>query len=194
MMDVPLAAAPLAYALLVIIPGLSLYGLLRDQDFIESGLFHVRSVQEQHEWHRFVTPAFLHADISHLLMNMLTFFFFAPTVEAMFGTGGFAVLFFGSQLGAQLFTYMRKKKEPEYRALGASGAVSGILFAFCAIAPMADIYIFFSLPIPAFMFALGYVAYSSFAMDGPGRVAHEAHLGGAVTGALLALLLGPLAG
>ncbi len=189
-MGVPLAAAPLAYALLVIIPALSLYGLMRDQSFVESGLFHMRAVTERGEWYRMVTPAFLHADLGHLVVNMITFFFFGPVVEAIFGTFGFFVIFFGSQLGAQAFTYWRKRNDLDYRALGASGAVSGILFAFCTVAPMEMLYLFFAIPIPAFLFAIGYVAYSSFAMNGPGRVAHEAHLGGAVAGAVLALLLG----
>ena len=70
-MGVPLAAAPLAYALLVIIPALSLYGLMRDQSFVESGLFHMRAVTERGEWYRMVTPAFLHADLGHLVVNMI---------------------------------------------------------------------------------------------------------------------------
>lgn len=187
-MAVPLAEAPLAYALMLIIPMISLYGL-KDQSFAESGLFHVHAVKQERQYYRLVTPAFLHADLLHLLVNMLTFFFFAPFVEVIYGTAGLAILFLGAQLGAQGYTLLRRQQEPDYRALGASGAVSGILLAFCVFAPMERLYLLGLIPMPAFLFAILYIGYTSYAMGGPGRVAHEAHLGGAVAGVVIALIL-----
>ena len=190
-MDVPIQAAPLAYTLLAVTTLASLYGLLMDQDFVRAGVFETRGVKRG-EWYRFVTPAFLHADLGHLLVNMLTLFFFGPAVEALYGTAGFAVIYLGSQLAAQGYTYARKKHDDAYTALGASGAVSGVVLAFCVLRPMQPLYLFFAIPMPAVVFGLGYIAYSTFAMGGQGRVAHEAHLGGAVGGAVLGLLLGAL--
>ncbi|WOI54435.1 rhomboid family intramembrane serine protease [Parvularcula sp. LCG005] len=188
-MGVPLAYAPLAYALLVLIPLVSLYGLRMDRSFQEAYLFHVGSVTRKKQYYRLFTPAFLHGDVGHLVINMLTFYFFGPAVEYLFGTGGFAILFIGSQLGAQIFTLMRKKNEPNYMSVGASGAVSGIVLAFCVLEPFQTLYFFMILPLPAFVFAALYLAYTTFAMNGPGRISHEAHLGGAVTGAILAFIL-----
>ncbi len=181
-------AAPLAWTLLLVTTLTSLYGLMVDQSFIRGGIFNVGAVRRG-QWYRMVTPAFLHADLGHLLVNMLTLYFFGPAVEVIYGTSGLALLYLGSQLAAQGYTLSRKGKDPDYNALGASGAVSGIVLAFCIYAPLANLYLFFAIPVPAFLFGAGYIAYSSFAMGGKGRVAHEAHLGGAIGGAILALLL-----
>lgn len=182
-------AAPLAYTLLIVTTLASLYGLLIDRAFVAQGVFNVGAVRSG-QYHRMVTPAFLHADLGHLLVNMLTLFFFGPAVEVMYGTAGLLVIYLGSQLAAQGYTLYRKLGEPDYNALGASGAVSGVVLAFCIREPNAMLYLFFAIPMPAWVFGLGYVAYSSFAMGGKGRIAHEAHLGGAVGGAVLALLIG----
>ena len=181
-------AAPLAYTLLVVTVLASLYAL-SDRSFAEAGVFNVGAVRGR-QYHRMITPAFLHGDLGHLLVNMLTLFFFGPAVEVMYGTLGFAVLYLGSQLAAQGYTLWRKADDPAYTALGASGAVSGVVLAFCVVEPNAMLYLFFAIPMPAWVFGVGYVAYSSFAMGGKGRIAHEAHLGGAVGGAVLASLLG----
>nr|WP_281373804.1 rhomboid family intramembrane serine protease [Parvularcula dongshanensis] len=168
-----------------------------DRSFVSGGIFNVGAVRGG-QWYRMVTPAFLHADIGHLLVNMLTLYFFGPAVEVVYGTSGLAIIYLGSQLAAQGYTLYRKRDDASYNALGASGAVSGVVLAFCVFAPLAKLYLFFAIPVPAFAFGLGYVAYSSFAMSGKGRIAHEAHLGGAIGGAVLAILLptasGPLLG
>lgn len=183
--------APLAYTLLVVTTLASLYGLLMDRAFVAGGVFNVGAVRAG-QWHRMVTPAFLHADLGHLLVNMLTLYFFGPAVEAMYGTAGLLVIYLGSQLTAQGYTLYRKSGDPAYNALGASGAVSGVVLAFCVREPLANLYLFFAIPVPAIVFAVGYVAYSTFAMGGKGRIAHEAHLGGAIGGAVIAVLLGGL--
>lgn len=188
-MGIPIALAPLSYTLMFFVTMASLYGLYRDQGFVQSGMFHMGAVLQQKEYHRIFTSAFLHADAGHLLVNMLTLFFFGPYVEALYGTAGFALILLGSQLGAEGLTIFRKRYDLNYSALGASGFVSGIVLAFCVVRPFDLIYFFFVLPIPAILFAVLYMAYSSYAMGGQGRVAHEAHLGGAISGAIIALFL-----
>ena len=188
MVSPDLAQTPLAYTLLVVTTLASLYALLVDESFGRGGLFAVGAVRAG-EVHRMMTPAFLHADLGHLAVNMITLFFFGPAVELHYGTSGLFVIYAGSQLAAQGYTLWRKWDEPTYQALGASGAVSGVLLAFCIVDPMAKLYLLFAIPIPAFVFAIGYLAYSTLAMGSGGRVAHEAHLGGAVGGLLLGIVL-----
>lgn len=190
-MGVPVADAPVAYALLLIISACSLYGLFADRSFVTSGMFDLSAVRRGGQWWRVVTSAFLHADLTHLLVNSLTFYFFGPVVEAIYGTESFLLIFFGSQLGAMALTMYAKRADANYRSLGASGAVSGVLLAFCIFAPFQYLYLFFAIPIPAIVFAAGYIGFSAFAMGGPGRISHEAHLGGAIVGAALGLLLKP---
>ena len=179
--------APLAWTLLIVTTLASLYGLTMDRGFVSGGVFNVGAVRAG-QWHRLVTPAFLHADLGHLLVNMLTLYFFGPAVEVIYGTAGLLLIYLGSQLAAQGYTLYKKQTDPAYNALGASGAVSGVVLAFCIFDPMAKLYLFFAIPMPAFVFGLGYIAYSTFAMGGQGRIAHEAHLGGAIGGAVLAFL------
>ena len=192
MVSAGLAQTPLAYTLLIVTTIASLYALLVDKDFARGGVFSVGGVRSG-QWWRMITPAFLHADLGHLLVNMITLYFFGPAVEMFFGTAGLLVIYLGSQLAAQGYTLSRKRDDLTYQALGASGAVSGVVLAFCTVAPTTLLYLFFAIPIPAFVFAIGYVAYSTLAMGSGGRIAHEAHLGGAIGGLILALLL-PTAG
>lgn len=192
-MGIEPGAAPLAFTLLAITTLASLYGLFMDRGFIDGGLFNTGAVKAG-QYHRMITPAFLHADLGHLLVNMMTLYFFGPAVETIYGTAGFAIIYLGSQLAAQGYTLFRKRHEPDYNALGASGAVSGVLLAFCVFAPFHKLYLLFAIPMPAVVFAVGYIAYSTFAMGGQGRIAHEAHLGGAVGGAILAFVLGSVGG
>lgn len=190
-MSVPISIAPISYVLLLIIPAISLYALFVDQKFGQAYMFHMESVVRRKQYHRLITSAFLHGDVGHLLVNMITFFFFGPIVEAIFGTVGFLIIFLGAQLGAEGLTILTKHKNLNYRAVGASGAISGMLLAFCVYAPLEKVYVFFAIPMPAIVFAGLYLGYSTLAMGGHGRVAHEAHLGGAIAGAAIAFFLLP---
>lgn len=185
----PFIDAPLAYALLVTISAASLYGLLMDSAFILSGLFDLNAVRRGRQYYRMITSAFLHGSVGHLLVNMITFFFFGPVTEYVFGTERFFLIFFGSQLGAMAFTMYRKKDQEGYQALGASGAIAGVLTAFCVVRPFVTIYLFGIIPMPAIALAVMFIAYSTFAMRGVGMISHEAHLGGAITGGVIGLLM-----
>lgn len=182
--------APLTYSLIAINVLVSVFAWY-NRPFMDQNIFHMDSVINGRQYHRVLTSAFLHADPMHLLFNMMTLYFFGPTLEALLGTTGFATVYFGSQLGAKALTIYRNRKNSNYLSLGAFGAISGIVIAFCLYAPMTTLFIFGILPLPAFIFAGLFLAYSSFAMGGPGRIAHEAHLGGAITGGLLFAILAP---
>lgn len=136
---------------------------------------------------------FAHADGGHLAFNMVTLFFFGPVVEAAFGPLGMLAIYVGSELGGKLLTFEANKRDPGYRSLGASGAISGVLFAAIVVAPSMGVgVIFLPIAIPAPLFAVGYVVGSIVgAQRRLGNIGHHAHLGGALTGFVLAGLLLP---
>ena len=148
----------------------------------------------QGEWWRFFTAGFAHVGLAHLLFNMFTLYFFGPVIEALLGPLRYVLVYLGSDLAANALTYWRHKDDPGYSAVGASGAVSGVLFSFCLFFPFEKIYIFFALPMWAIVFAVVYIVGSVYAAgQGGGRVAHEAHIGGALGGLALTIALYPAA-
>ncbi len=190
MMDIGFSDAPLAFILLAINVIASVFAF-SNKEFLEVNIFHMGAVLRRKEYYRIITSCFLHGDPMHLLFNMVTLFFFGPALEHLMGTGNFAVLYFGSQLGAEAVTIWFKRRNLDYRSLGASGAVSGVVVGFSLYAPFSLLYIFGLIPIPAILFAALFILYSIFAMGGRGRIAHEAHLGGAVFGGILFAILSP---
>jgi len=184
--------APITLALLLSNLGISGYALLADPSLIRDLAFKPRRIQKHKEYYRVLTAGFVHASGTHLAFNMITFYFFGPLLERILGTGAFLVLYFGSELAAHALTYIFNRDDPHYSAVGASGAVSGVVFAFCVFFPLRNLYLFFALPIPAVLFAFGYVFGSIYAMRGGGqeagmgdRIAHEAHVGGALAGVVI---------
>jgi Uncharacterized membrane protein (homolog of Drosophila rhomboid) len=153
--------------------------------------FSVGAIQHRKEYIRLLSAGFLHADIMHLVFNMLTLYFFGPIVLEGFGNVGFLIIYFGSILLGNIFSLFIYKKQPWYSAIGASGGVSGILFAAIAMIPDLGIYLFFiPIPIPGFIFGLVYFGYSVYMMLNPrehDNIGHAAHLGGAFFGLVYAV-------
>jgi len=156
------------------------------------------AIDRNHQYDRLLTHGFIHADWSHLLFNMITLYFFGRVIETvigqLIGPFGFLLFYLSAIVIAILPTYLRHRHDPTYRSLGASGAVSAVLFAFVLIKPWSMI-IVFVLPMPAILYAVGYVAYS-FWMDrrGGDNINHSAHLSGAIYGVLFMLLMEPRVG
>lgn len=153
------------------------------------------AIQRHREYHRLVTYGLVHADFSHLLFNMMTLFFFGRAIEdfytAKLGTFGFLLFYLGGLVVSILPAYLKNRRNASYHSLGASGAVSAVLFAFVLFAPWSRI-IVFVLPMPAVLYAVLYVGYSIY-MDRTGRdnINHSAHLWGAAYGVAFTLLIAP---
>lgn len=147
------------------------------------------------EIYRLVTHGFVHADGMHLLFNMITLYFFGRAVEPFMGqyigSFGFGLFYVSAIVVAIIPSYVRHMRDPNYRSLGASGAVSAVLFAYILLAPWSILYVFI-FPVPAIVFAVGYTAYGFYASArGTGNINHSAHLWGAGYGILFALFMEP---
>lgn len=142
---------------------------------------------------RMATSGFLHVDISHLLFNMLTLYFFADVVIGGFGPIKFLIIYIISLIAGSLLALFFHKDEPSYSAVGASGAVTGILYAAILLQPDMDLYIYFiPIPIPAYVIGIGYLLYSIYGMKKRlGNIGHTAHFGGAIGGYAATLLFNP---
>jgi membrane associated rhomboid family serine protease len=136
---------------------------------------------------------FSHADGTHLLFNMVTLYFFGPVVEQGLGARSMLLIYVSAGIFSTLFVYRSHRADPGYRALGASDSVTAIIFAAIVLLPGMSVYFFFvPIPIPAPLFAVGYIVLSTYMMRrGGGHISHEAHLAGAISGLLLAGLLAP---
>jgi len=156
------------------------------------------AIDRQHQYDRLVTHGFIHADFQHLLFNMITLYFFGRAVEGWFlpyiGATGFVLFYLSAILVAILPTYLRHRHDSRYRSLGASGAVSAVLFAFILVQPWSLI-IVFVVPVPTIVYGVLYVGYSIW-MDrhGHDNVNHSAHLWGAGYGVLFTLMMEPAVG
>jgi membrane associated rhomboid family serine protease len=136
---------------------------------------------------------FAHADGAHLLFNMLTLYSFGPVVEQGLGPLYMLLIYVSAGFFSTLFVYYLHRTDPRYRALGASDSVTGIIFAAIVLLPTMSVYFYFlPVPIPAPLFAVGYILISTFLMRrGGGHISHEAHIAGAISGLVLAGLLAP---
>ncbi|MCU0388648.1 MAG: rhomboid family intramembrane serine protease [Chitinophagaceae bacterium] len=144
------------------------------------------------QYYRFLTSGFIHADLQHLLFNMLTMYFFGRVMEdylnMQLGNWAFLTLYLGAIVISDIPSYLKNKNNPGYASLGASGGVSAVLFAFILLSPWSTIYVFI-LPVPAIIFGVLYMGYSIYmSRKGTDNVNHDAHLWGAVFGIVFILI------
>lgn len=181
-----------------------------DHAFFDKYKFQVGSIIHNKEYYRILSSGFLHVDFTHLLFNMLTLYFFANTVIGFFaspegflfgdfsqgnlkmGYGMFLLIFLVAVIGGNLLSLLIHKKENFYSAVGASGGVTGILFAAIAAFPEMELRLLFAIPIPAWVFGILYLGYSVYGMrTNLGNIGHSAHLGGAIVGMLATVIYYP---
>ena len=164
----------------------------KDVAFFRKFEFHIGSIRAGDQI-RMITSGFLHADMGHLFFNMFTLFMFAPVVINYFGSASFFLIYMGSLVFGSLLTLLMHKNDYSYRAIGASGAVTGILYSAILIDPSMSLYLFFiPIPIPAYLFGIGYLLYSIYGMKAKNdNIGHTAHFGGAIGGYLITLTKEP---
>lgn len=177
---------PLVLLVLMLINALVSYKGLNDMSFFRKYEFHIGSIRAG-EQYRMFTSAFLHADYMHLGFNMLTLYFFAPVVIYNLGALGFLLVYFISMAFGSLLTLYFHKNEYSYRAIGASGAVTGILFSAILIYPDMEINF-----IPGYIFGVLYLLFTIYGMKTrAGNIGHTAHFGGAIGGFIFTLIKMP---
>jgi len=185
----------IALVIFVLTLAASLGGLYAKPQIIERSLFRPYWFLRRRQYATVVTSGFVHADLPHLIFNMVTFYFFAFPLEKQIGPARFAALYLLALVVSDFGTYLKHRGDPQYASLGASGAISAVLFAAIVYFPWMKLFIIpIPVPIPAPLFAVGYVAYSWWsARHARGRINHDAHLGGALFGLMFVLLTDPAA-
>jgi membrane associated rhomboid family serine protease len=167
------------------------YKGFNDLSFFRKYEFHVGSIRAG-EQIRMFSSGFLHADFSHLIFNMLTLYFFAPVVIEYLGDFSFALIYVGSLIFGSLLTMLLHKNDYSYRAVGASGAVTGVLYSAILLQPDMMLGLFFIIPIPAYLFGILYLMYSIYGMKAKNdNIGHTAHFGGAIGGYVITLVKDP---
>lgn len=181
------------FVLIGVITTTSLYALTNPY-IANKYIFNIGAIRGDNRWDRILTSSFLHADEMHLFLNMYVLYMFAPYVIAGVGILLFFAIYFGAVIGGGLLSYYMNRNNYAYKALGASGGVTGVVMAFAAINPYAGMGIIF-IPgsIPGFIFGFLYLVYSIYAMHQQrDNIGHDAHLGGAIVGIAIPLLVNPI--
>jgi membrane associated rhomboid family serine protease len=192
MFDLSQPGASLVFA---VTTAVSLLGMYRAPGIVERSLFRPYAFVRNRQYATIVSSGFVHADLGHLIFNMVTFYFFAFPLERHIGTGAFLSVYLIGLLLSHTCTYFKHKNDVHYASLGASGAISAVLFAYIVYFPTTSLFIFpIPIPIPAVLFAVAYVGYSYWAsLRQRGRINHDAHLCGALSGLLFVAATDPRA-
>ena len=167
--------------------------------FMQKLIFTPYAINQKKEWYRFLSSGFLHGDWIHLLLNMFVLFSFGSAVQKyyayFFGSAGnylFILLYLSSIVAANASTYYAHKNNPGYNGLGASGAVSAVVFASILFQPTAKIYLYGLIGIPGYIAGIAYLVYSQYSSkNSQDNINHEAHFYGAVYGVVFTLVFKP---
>jgi membrane associated rhomboid family serine protease len=158
-------------------------------------IFWPPKISKNHQYYRFLTSGFIHADIAHLAFNMITLYFFGRAMEEFYidriGKPGFLLFYAFGIVCSEIPSYLKNRNNYNYRSLGASGAVTAILFSFILLSPWSTLLVFF-FPMPAILFAVLYLVYTSYmAKKGGDNINHSAHLWGAIYGVITTIIIEP---
>lgn len=169
------------------------YKGLKDHSFFDRYSFEVDNILVYKDYKRLVTSGFLHVSWMHLLFNMVALYMFSTSLELRMGPSSFLTLYFASLVGGNLLSLVIHRNHGDYSAVGASGAVCGIIFASIALFPGMRIgFLYLPFSIPAWIYGLLYVLYSIYGIRSKrDNIGHEAHLGGALIGMLVAVCIVP---
>ncbi|MBI3883531.1 MAG: rhomboid family intramembrane serine protease [Sphingobacteriales bacterium] len=166
-----------------------------NNDLINKTILWPYGMKRENQWYRFISSGFIHADFTHLLFNMFTFYFFGSAIEYYFtsyGLGGniaYLALYFIGMIVADLPSYIKEQDNPHYKALGASGAVSAVVFG-CILFQHWGIITVYIIPMPFIIYAIVYLVYCVYmSKRNMGNVNHDAHLWGSLFGLGFTILL-----
>jgi membrane associated rhomboid family serine protease len=184
--------------LIIINVAASMYAWKRP-DIFQRWLFNPYAVSHHKQYYRFITAGFIHSNNMHLLFNMLTFYFFGSLIERSYaylfdglGVWFFLILYFAGMIIADLPTFLKHRNNPHYNSLGASGAVSAVVFSSIMLQPLSEILIFFVLPLPGFILGILYLLYSYYqGKRMSDNINHDAHLYGALFGIVFTIAIWP---
>lgn len=185
--------ASLIGTILLLITSAFTYKGFRDHRFQERYAFNVDGILLGREFDRMLSSGFLHVGWFHFGFNMIALLSFSAMIEPLFGFGILTGLYFMSLIGGNLLALYVHRNHGDYSAVGASGAISGIIFSFIILYPQEDLqFIMIDISFKAWILGVLFVVISIFGIKTQsGNIGHEAHLGGALTGALLTILLQP---
>lgn len=188
------SSAPITFILIAINVVISFIGF-SNENLINRFILWPYQMKRSNQFYRFITSGFIHADWMHLIFNMFSFYFFGSAIEVYFsqyGLGGnlsYLVLYFLSLIVSDLPSYFKNQDDYNYRALGASGAVSAVIFACILFQPWGTILIYF-IPMPFIVYAFAYVGYCVYmSKRNLGHVNHDAHLWGSLFGLVFTIAL-----
>ncbi|MFY7898820.1 MAG: rhomboid family intramembrane serine protease [Chitinophagaceae bacterium] len=160
-------------------------------------IFHPPAITHNKQWYRFITCGFVHADIMHLAFNMFTLYFFGKSWETVYinylgvEKYWYLIFYFSALIVSEIPSYLKNRNNYNYYSLGASGAVSAIVFSMILLMPWSTLYVFV-FPIPAIVYAFLYIGYSIYiGKKGGDNVNHDAHLWGAIYGVIFSVALKP---
>jgi len=187
------SSSPITFLLIGINVIFSIIGF-SNKTMLDKTIMWPYGVKRKNEYYRFITSGFLHADWIHLFFNMFTLFFFGISIENRFsaeGLGGnisYLVLYFAALIISDLPGYLKHKDDPNYRSLGASGAVSAVVFAAIVFDPWSSIYLYGAIKISAALYAVLFILYCVYmGRKNHDNINHDAHLWGAVFGLIFTL-------
>lgn len=168
-------------------------------DLVNRLSFNSYAILKRHEWYRIITHGFVHADMTHLLVNMFTFWSFGTYIESLFktmgiggGEWGFIGLYFGGMIFSSLYDLIKHRDNMYYQSIGASGAVSAVLFSYILFDPWEIILLFAIIPVPGILFGVLYLVYCQYmSKKSSDNINHNAHFYGALYGLVFPVLLQP---
>jgi membrane associated rhomboid family serine protease len=186
----PFAVAPVAWVIFLVTIGVSLLAFNNDELY-EKFMLHPFSVSRGERTYGIITSGFIHRDWTHLIFNMMSYFFFSFTLEKHLGHWQFGMLYMVSLILSDLPTVAKHKDDYGYRSLGASGAISAVVFSAILFDPRSSMYLMFlPIPIPSWLFGLLYLAYCAYASkQSRDSINHDAHFFGAISGVILTIIL-----
>ena len=193
--------------ILIIVIGLISYQCFSNYSLKYKLAFYPYGVKNKKEYTRFITSIFVHGDWMHLLFNLFVLYSFGLSMESefrefsferygteIFGMAHFLIIFLLAGIAGDIPDTLTKSNNPNYYSLGASGAISGLLFAFIVMHPFADLIVFIGVPLPlkAWLYGLVYIGFSIYAdKKGGDNINHLAHVGGALAGVIYVLFIFP---